>query len=371
MTLSWIPVHGGNIEAAAAAFGLPATDWLDLSTGINPVPFPFAMPASDVFCRLPGTTAALQRAAASCYLGTGAGAETLAVVAAAGTQALIQVLSHCLINQPLLVPEVGYQEYRRQWEGSGREVLTYPSLQQELAVAAIDAQLQADADVHLLLINPNNPTGLLFTPAQIRCWSERLGPGSCLLVDEAFMDLQPEQSLLGADLPDNVIVLRSFGKFFGLAGLRLGFAFCHSHWQQLLLPHLGPWGVNGPAQAIALQALCNRTWQREARVTIRANAELTAQLLQPLLGQLQVPLQADCGLFLSYVLPLPVGRWLYEHFARCAVLLRPVALDREQVLLRVGIIDGTRMAQPRRLAQTVASACGRLQQLRRGVGAAV
>jgi cobalamin biosynthetic protein CobC len=329
------------------------------------------MPAPDVFWRLPGAPAALQRAAASSYLGADAGTETASVVVAAGTQALIQVLPHCLINQPLLVPAVGYQEYRRQWENSGRDVLTYPSLQRGAAAAAIDAQLQADAHVHLLLINPNNPTGIEFTPAQIRHWSEQLAPGSCLLVDEAFMDLQPGQSLLGAELPDNVIVLRSFGKFFGLAGLRLGFAFCSSHWRQLLLAQLGPWGVNGPAQAIALQALCNRAWQQEARATIRANADLTAQLLQPLMAQLQAPLLADCGLFLSYVLPLPAGRWIYTQLARHGVLLRPVALDREQVLLRFGIVDGTQLAQSRQLAHAVSSTCARLQQLHAGAGTAV
>lgn len=356
--MDWIPEHGGDVAAAARYFGLDDLGWLDLSTGINPQAYPFRMPPAAAFSRLPTSSRELVAAARAHYLQhRNPAASELAVIAAAGSQALIQILPQCLINQPLLVPDVGYQEYRRQWQLWGREVLTYPASDSRAAIVAIDRILASNPDVHLLIINPNNPTGLTIPSRDIHRWSQRLAPGSCLLVDEAFADLEPEQSLLNDDFADNVLVFRSFGKFFGLAGLRVGFAFCHSHWQAQLEQCLGPWSVNGPAQQIATQALQDRNWHSHNRESIRRNARVTRQLLLPLLSLAGVREQADCGLFISLSLPWSEAHQVFALLARSRVLIRPVALTSERVLLRFGIVDANQTAQTSQLRLAVSRVC--------------
>ena len=116
-------------------------------------------------------------------------------------------------------------------------------------------------------------------------WAQRLPEGGYLIIDEAFIDLTPEQSVLQQHFCDNMLVLRSFGKFFGLAGIRLGFVFANAMLRQHLQERIGLWTVNGPAQEVAIAALRDSAWQSAAQLKIRRSASVTQEKLQPLFEQ--------------------------------------------------------------------------------------
>ena len=112
----------------------------------------------------------------------------------------------------------------------------------------------------LVLCNPNNPDGRLIAAANLLT---RVGRG-LLVVDEAFADFAPADSL-APHLPlPGVVVLRSFGKAYGLAGVRLGFALAEPGLAAMIRNALGPWAVSGPALHIGTQALQDRDWLRDA-----------------------------------------------------------------------------------------------------------
>lgn len=356
-------IHGGDLISASAQYGIPVEDWLDLSTGINPVPYPVPQISEGWFQQLPYQSAEFKAAVNSYY-----GAEG---VAANGTQQIIELLPSVLpsVSQelPILLPDCGYQEHRYSWQQQKRELNYYPATDQKAAERRIQEGIQQQLDtgsaMHLLLINPNNPTGLKFTPEQIYCWAERMQQGAYLIVDEAFIDLSPEQSILSDydrfQQLGNIIVLRSFGKLFGLAGVRLGFAFANPQLQQQLQTKLGPWVVNGPAQALAIAALNDGDWHTQTRSDIAKNAQATRELWQPLMGKLNAQLLYSEGLFISLKLPLEQGRHIYRFFAERGVLIRlvqgeefnPLPLDENNqpmvtnCLLRSGLVNAKNAAQ--------------------------
>jgi cobalamin biosynthetic protein CobC len=249
---------------AARRFGIPAERWLDLSTGINPLGWP--VPASPAECwrRLPEADDGLIETAGR-YYGSGS------LLPVAGSQAALQALP--LLRRPCRVGVLapGYGEHARAWERCGHAVA-------RLSVAGIDAALDG-LDV-LVVINPNNPTGEVFAPATLSEWQHRLAArDGWLVVDEAFMDATPELSLAPRAGTRGLVVLRSLGKFFGLAGARVGFVLA---WQELLSrleDRLGPWAVSGPARWVAARALADFGWQEEARKRLRRDAGRLGRLL--------------------------------------------------------------------------------------------
>ena len=172
---------------------------------------------------------------------------------------------YVLAKLPILLPDTAYQEHDKNWQPAGQHRYFYPARCNNEASTFIDACLQQNSCRYLLVINSNNPTGLQFSVAQLLQWSQCLQGGGCLIVDEAFIDSLPTQSLLTEILLENVIVLRSFGKFFGLPGLRLEFVMG----SEALLKTLGQksvlWSINAPACHIAMKALADTAWQQQAR----------------------------------------------------------------------------------------------------------
>lgn len=256
--------HGGRLRAAAARHGIAEADWLDLSSGI--APWPWALPDIPVraWARLPELDDGLEAAARTFY-----GAPQLLPVA--GSQAAIQAL-------PRLRPvgEVGvlspcYAEHAQAWRQAGHRV-------HELDEAGVEAMLER-LDV-LVLVNPNNPTGRLFEPARLLDWHARLARrGAWLLVDEAFMDCRPELSLAAHSERPGLIVLRSFGKFFGLAGVRLGFVLAEGGLLERLAEQLGPWTLSGPARVVGQACLRDTAGHiHQARRAAQASQRL-AELL--------------------------------------------------------------------------------------------
>ncbi|MEO5336720.1 MAG: threonine-phosphate decarboxylase CobD [Magnetospirillum sp. WYHS-4] len=261
--------HGGDLAAATAAFGMPAEDWLDLSTGINPHSYLVLPPHPEAWSRLPdtGVTMRLLAAAARCY----GVADPSLVVAAPGTQALIQWLPLLVGRTRVAVLSPTYAEHAGAWRAAGHTVVEVGGL----------AALKAAQPGVAVIVNPNNPDGRRVRPADILDLTEQMAERRGLvMVDEAFADTLPEISVAAqAGLP-GLVVLRSFGKFFGLAGLRLGFALAWPDMAEALRSALGPWAVSGPAAAVATGALEDDTWIAITRQRLRLSMEQLHALLQ-------------------------------------------------------------------------------------------
>jgi cobalamin biosynthetic protein CobC len=261
--------HGGDLAAAAAAWGTPPEGWLDLSTGINPHPYLVLPPPHEAWTRLPdtGVVMRLVAAAARCY---GAPDPSL-VVAAPGTQALIQWLPLLVGRTRVAVLGPTYAEHAAAWRAAGHAVTEVGGL----------AALKAAAPGVAVIVNPNNPDGRRVAPADIMDLAARLAERRGLVVvDEAFADIAPEISVAAHAGAPGLVVLRSFGKFFGLAGIRLGFALTWPEMAEALRSALGPWAVSGPAAAIATGALADETWIAITRQRLKLSMEQMESLLR-------------------------------------------------------------------------------------------
>lgn len=242
--------HGGNLEYAVTHFNRRRSEWLDLSTGINPVPYPVPALATNVWHRLPETDPAFIIAAKTYF-----GAALLLPVA--GTQVAIQALPRLRRRSKVLVATPAYAEHAYQWAQAGHHVIQVP-------FADIESQI-AYCDV-IVVCNPNNPTGHSFSQDTLMRWADMLAKkNGWLIVDEAFIDATPLVSLARCSDHPSLIVLRSIGKFFGLAGLRLGFVLANKQRLSELAETIGPWSVSGPAQEIGKIALSDVPWQIDMR----------------------------------------------------------------------------------------------------------
>ncbi|TFH87963.1 uroporphyrinogen-III C-methyltransferase [Billgrantia azerbaijanica] len=338
-------LHGGDLHTASRHYGLAPEEWLDLSTGISPFAYPFATPEASAWQRLPYPDPRLIASAAAYY-------GHPEMLATAGSQPVIQALPRVLPEAAVLVPDVGYREHAQQWQAAGRTCEAYPALDRQAASEWLDAALARNGHRHLVVINPNNPTGLRFDPAQLARWARCLAPGCHLIIDEAFIDPESAGSVLPQHWCDNMIVLRSFGKFFGLAGLRIGFVAAAPALRERLQQALGPWSVNGPAQAIAIQALADHRWQQQARHSLRHAADCMAALLAPLQDTLARP-AVHTPLFSSLPMPYADASALQDHCARQGILLRVIRLDDQHGLLRLGRLDPDSRHDLRRLQRAL------------------
>ena len=242
--------HGGDLDRAAARYGDPVDGWVDLSTGINPRAYPLPPIPAEAWTRLPQASAehAAKAAAAEAY-----GAKSMdLIVCAPGTQILIQALPRVLSVRSVAVVGPTYSEHAAAWRAAG--VLTE------------DAGDLPPPDRSVVVVNPNNPDGRTFTPDQLAQWAAQATQGGhVLIVDEAYADVRPDLSLVPRLPFPNVVILRSFGKFHGLAGLRLGFAVSTPEIAARLADDLGPWAVSGPALEVGARALADHEWARAER----------------------------------------------------------------------------------------------------------
>lgn len=254
--------HGGDLAAAIARFGGDAAGWLDLSTGVNPRPWPVGALSRDAWTRLPGRVAhaRLIAAARAAYAAPDPAAGA-AIVAAPGAQALIQLLPR--LRDPGRVGVVGptYEEHAAAFRAEGWTVV---ALQDPAQARGLDA---------LVAVNPNNPDGRAWAPDALLA----AGPG-LIVVDESFIDATPALSLAPAAGAPGLVVLRSFGKFYGLAGVRLGFALCGAEDAARLSALLGPWATSGPALEIGAAALADARWAAATRARLGADAARLAAL---------------------------------------------------------------------------------------------
>lgn len=256
--------HGGRLLVAVKRYGLPREHWLDLSTGINPVAWEGAPVPTSSWNRLPEEEDGLEEVAASYYGSPRA-------LAIGGSQAAIQALPRLRARSRVGVLALSYNEHAYGWKSAGHEVM---SLAVEDFAAAIDR-----LDV-AIVCNPNNPTGNRFAPAELLDWHERLSRrGGWLVVDEAFADSTPDISLSRFVDREGLVVLRSLGKFFGLAGARVGFVLSEATLLNALKEWLGPWTIAGPSRWVAHGALTDQKWHGATRLRLRRDSQRLSDLL--------------------------------------------------------------------------------------------
>jgi cobalamin biosynthesis protein CobC len=293
--------HGGRLRLAAIKYGKALEQWLDLSTGISPNSYPIPEIPPEVWRRLPEEADDLENVARNYY-----GAQDL--LAVAGSQAAIQCLPKLRPHSRVALLSLAYNEHAYAWKREGHEVLV-------LSEKSLIEQ-RPDVDV-LVVCNPNNPTGFVARPEVLLAWlKELVEKGGWLVVDEAFMDSTPELSMSGLTGINGLVVLRSIGKFFGLAGVRAGFVL---GWRELIdqfRDKLGPWAVNGPARYVVSEALIDFAWQNEQSARLRAKAQRLEILLK------SYGLEPGGSTHYFVWVPHPRAREIFEALCEGAVLTR-------------------------------------------------
>lgn len=332
--------HGGRVRTAAARYGIAIGDWLDLSTGINPCGYPPPPVPSAHWLRLPEDDDGLEAAAAAYY-------GSPALLPVAGSQAAIQALP-AVLGKAFGAARVGiiapsYAEHTHAWRHANL---------QTLAAGQIEATIDR-LDV-LLLVHPNNPSAQCWRPAQLRDWHRRLAArGGWLVIDEAFIDATPELSLAADAGQPGLVILRSLGKFFGLAGARVGFVLAGESVRHALRETLGPWTLSGPARCVATAALRDAHWQASARERLHRDGERLGALLD------RCGLAASSGCALFHYLQCDDAAALHHALARQGVLVRlfdqPAALrfglpasEHEWSRLATALTDAARQRRPTR-----------------------
>ncbi|MGE5467971.1 MAG: threonine-phosphate decarboxylase CobD [Ignavibacteria bacterium] len=296
--------HGGRLRAAAKRWGIPLADWLDLSTGIAPWGYPVPATSARAWRCLPEDGDGLEQAAAAYY-----GASRLLVLP--GSQAAIMALPRLRAHGTAAILAPSYGEYAAAWQAAGHALR--PFAPEELDSVA------AGGDV-VMLANPNNPTGARFAHERLleaaRVLHRR---GGMLVVDEAFADAEGAPSLAplaGGPAAPNVVVLRSLGKFFGLAGARVGFAFAAADLLDRLREAVGPWAVAHPAREAAQAALADTAWQALQRERLHAASARLERML------MDAGLDASSGTALFRYVVTPRAAIVAEELARQGILVR-------------------------------------------------
>jgi len=294
--------HGGDPKAVEARFGVPKDGWLDLSTGINPIPYALSACPDPLMHRLPlqKDMDALLAAARRAYDVP----EGAVIVASPGTQALIQLVPSLFKPSTVSIVSPTYGEHAPAWRSAGHQVVE---------VAKLDVSTP-----YGLVVHPNNPDGRVQTVAGLlQRADEMFAKGGGLVVDEAFCDVVPGLSVTPHAGREGLIVLRSFGKFFGLAGVRLGFAICSLTTAERLLEKMGPWAVSGPALWAGTQALNDQAWIEATRQRLQSDTSRLDNLLCRA-GLIHVG-----GTDLFRLVETTDAQALFEKLARSGILVRP------------------------------------------------
>lgn len=306
--------HGGKLRSAVKQYNIPLEDWLDLSAALNPTPFPVGKIHHTVWHRLPEDDDPLITLAARYY-------QTEHLLPVAGSQAAIQTLPFLFKRAKRVgVLRITYNEHAHAWQRAGHTLYA-------LDETEIDTQIE-HLDV-LLLVNPNNPTGKVFAREQLLQWHAYLKKkNGCLIVDEAFIDCNSQHSLVTHTQQSGLIVLRSLGKFFGLAGARVGFVFAEQNLLSALREALGPWPISHPSRIAAQRALFDVAWQEQQRTLL---PQLSSRLSQLLSAHALTP-TGGCALF--QWLRTPQAHRIHQQLAAHGILARYYA---EPSSLRFGL----------------------------------
>ncbi|MYF69210.1 MAG: threonine-phosphate decarboxylase [Proteobacteria bacterium] len=262
-----VEVHGGALDAMHRLFPDAPQPWLDLSTGINPWPWPARESHFESLHRLPTRE---DYARCTEAMATAFGSPEHAILAAPGSELLIRLLPTVIAPRRVAILAPSYGDHARVWRAAGCEVVETP-----------DPLAQAESADAVVICNPNNPDGRRFKPNEVEAAHRRLGErGGWLVIDEAFADLEPDLSRARQGGADHLLVLRSIGKFYGLAGLRLGALIAPVEVRNRMQARMGVWSVSTPALAIGATAYSDRAWQTATRRRLAEARRRLDELLQ-------------------------------------------------------------------------------------------
>lgn len=317
-------IHGGDLSSASREFGILKEKWIDLSTGISPWSWPVPSVPEIIWQSLPDSGDGLGQVAADYY-----GCDTSSLLPVSGSQDGLQVIPSLLEQGKVAMPVRGYEEHRRAWENAGHEIAPYRSVEQ------LQQLVSTGQVAHAVVINPNNPTGEVIDRQLLMSLQQQLQKnGGWLLIDEAFMDALPENSLATECPTPGLIVLRSIGKFFGLAGLRLGFVLAPHVLLQKLEEQLPPWNVSHPARWIGKQALADDAWNRAQRQRLHSVSEQWHQQLAARFSSLQF---IASSLFISGIGDAGLCEEIYRELGQRGVLARVFDEIEGQRMVRFGL----------------------------------
>jgi cobalamin biosynthesis protein CobC len=313
--------HGGRVSIAETLYPGAPVPWVDLSTGINPHPYRASGSSLSERARLPdpGQTAKLEQAAADAF----GCAEPARVVALPGTELALRLLPVVLAKRSAVIVGPTYSSHADAWRRAGAAVLE---------LATIDS-IAALRDAVVVIVNPNNPDGALHAREQLLALHDAVRTSnSVLVVDEAFVDLVPTASicdLAGSDRAPHLVALRSFGKFYGLPGVRLGFVIGAHALTDRLRGLVGDWPVSADALAAGLTAYRDTAWAQATRTRLESDARLLDDLLIAhgfaLVG----------GTSLYRLVRHTDAATRFQQLLRAGILTRP--FDHDSTLLRFGL----------------------------------
>ncbi len=309
--------HGGDLDAARKLFPGAPEPFVDLSTAINPHPYPIPHASPEDFARLPDAES-LKRLTGNAATAYAAPSEAN-VVPAAGTQILMTLVAGLVPPGRAAILGPTYAEHARVAALAGHAVTTVPEL----------APL-GEADL-AIVVNPNNPDGRVFGTGELLRIAEKQRERSGLLVvDEAFVDAGPRGESLSPHVEEaNIIVLRSFGKFFGLAGIRLSFALAAKELAARLRASLGPWPVSGPALTVGKAALGDEDWIEQTRLSLGKATHRLEVLLQ------DAGLESVGHTELFHLVRSPEAQQTFERLGRAGIFVR--RFEEQSEWLRFGL----------------------------------
>lgn len=255
-----MPEHGGQVELLMRAFPDAPEPFIDLSTGISPYPYPFGEVRQTDLTRLPeqGEEERLLNAAMRAY---GVRSPEL-IVAGSGTQLLISLLPYVLGRKKVVLLGPTYSGHATAWRNAGADV----HVASDMDTFSEEAAQPGCVGV---LCNPNNPDGRHHDPLDLLALAERCARAdSCLVVDEAYADFENHISVAGHIPHSSLVVLRSFGKSYGLPGVRLGFLLATETLIERMRKMLGDWAVGTAAITIGCKALDDREWLDKQKVPL-------------------------------------------------------------------------------------------------------
>jgi cobalamin biosynthesis protein CobC len=330
--------HGGRLGAARATYSQAPQPWIDLSTGINPESYPAPRAKGITLNRLPDTEdLARLEAVAAVAFGVD---DPRRVVAAGGTEPALRLLPYLLGQRAAVVAGPTYGSHADSWERAGVVTRVVPDSELEGSV---------DAETALVVVNPNNPDGRIVSRDRLRSLHDRVANrGGVLVVDEAFAEVTPEASvadIAGGSEAEHLVVLRSFGKFYGLAGLRLGFVVGSDAVMGRLRGAIGDWPVSVDALAAGLAAYADREWADRMRPQLAGLARRLDGLL------VRYGFEVVGGTSLYRLVRAVDAQLRFERLAAAGILTRPFQHDAS--LLRFGLPGNP--AAWRRLGDALAS----------------
>ncbi|MGC6530211.1 MAG: threonine-phosphate decarboxylase [Candidatus Puniceispirillaceae bacterium] len=307
--------HGGNLDEAAKRFGFALSQMCDLSTGISPKSYDIALKNSTHYQALP--LARLEQQALKAARHAYQVPDQAALTLGAGSQMLLSALPRCMAPAHIWVPVPSYNEHGYRWEKAGHKVTS-------------EAQCP-DAATVMIIGQPNNPDGTLYDGDDVKQLLARAEANKGLLViDEAFADAMPEVSHMALAGHPNLIILRSVGKFYGLAGLRVGFAIGHDEMIAKLADEIGPWPVATPALDVAIAALSDLAWQDAHRQFLSNHARQLADCL----AQAGFEIVAELPLFVT--IRHPAIAQFHHYLAKQGYWTRIFSADDQ--MMRLGLL---------------------------------